>query len=155
MDKTVLPQVALYLKDSPGKGRGVFAGEHIKASTLIAICPVLLFPDGATTTVGVNGPISSEREVLNSYTYTWNSNTQALSLGLGSMFNHTKKCNVVFTIDKDNMLIRYHTLVDVPPDMELCINYGPKLWFDDGDESGSDSNSSDDEGQGFLGRIDL
>lgn len=152
MERTALPQIALYLKDSVGKGRGVFAAEFIKASTLIAICPVLLFPEDVSI-CDSNRTISSEREVLNSYTYTWNSTTQALSLGLGSMFNHTKKSNVSFVLDKDNLLIRYYTMVDVTPDSELCINYGPKLWFDD--EEANSSESSDEEEGGFLGRIDL
>jgi len=151
MDKTTLPQIALYLQDSPGKGRGVFAAQRIEASTLIAVCPVLLFSD---SNAGVPGDISSEREVLNSYTYTWDGYTQALSLGLGSMFNHTRKCNVSFKIDKDNMLIRYYTLTTVDIDTELCINYGPKLWFADGEAERSDAESSDEEG-GFLGRIEL
>ncbi len=161
MEKTQLPQICLYLRESEGKGRGVFAGEFIKAHTLIAVCPVLLFPAPPSDNSG-NG-ISCEREVLNSYTYTWDMNTQALSLGLGSMFNHTRVQNVGFTIDKERHLIRYVTLCDVRVDTELCINYGPKLWFDDseggmeaqGQGQGYSTDSSDEEGDTFLSRMEL
>jgi len=30
--------------------------------------------------------------------------------------------------------IRYFTLREVNPDEELCISYGPKLWFEDVDK---------------------
>ena len=148
MDRTPLPQVSLYLQESEGKGRGVFAGEFIAISTLVAVCPVLLFPEDSE-----RKQVSCEREVLNSYTYTWDKRTQALSLGLGSMFNHARHNNVGFVLDKPNHLIRYYATTDVLPDQELCINYGPFLWFDDS-EGLADSSSDDEEGE-FLGRIEL
>lgn len=153
-DVVPLPQSALYLKVSPGKGRGVFAAEPIPSGTMISLSPVLIFPPQE------KGSCSPEREVLNSYTYTWG-NTQALALGLGSMFNHSKRNNVGFVIDKPNTIIRYFTIKDVEMDTELCINYGPRLWFDDSElDSGivaadSGSSSEDEDGTGFLSKLEL
>ena len=83
-----LPQPGLYLKESVGKGRGVFANEKIKSNTLISISPVLLFPED------LKYPNSIEKSILNSYTYTWDKSTQALALGLGSLYNHSKQNNI-------------------------------------------------------------
>ena len=120
-----LPQPGLYLKESVGKGRGVFANEKIKSNTLISISPVLLFPED------LKYPNSIEKAILNSYTYTWDKSTQALALGLGSLYNHSKQNNIGFYIDKKQHVIRHYSLCDIEKDTELCINYGPKLWFSD------------------------
>jgi len=61
--------------------------------------------------------------------------TQALILGLGSMFNHsTLHQNVGWERDLKNLLITYTTLRDINEGEELCISYGPRLTFKDADE---------------------
>lgn len=158
-----LPNVPLYLKTNPLKGRGVCATNDIAARTLINISPVLLFPSkfssynkcssnississepSTDSNSNSNFAISNEREILNSYTYTWDSNTQALALGLGSMFNHssnTYQCNVAFQMNKSQCTISYTTTRAIKANEELCINYGPKLWFVDVEGYGRDSDS--------------
>ena len=95
--------------------------------------------------------------LLANYTYNWfESKQQALALGLGSMFNHSRNHNVGFIKDKYNAVIRYYTLNDVEADEELFINYGPHLWFDEGEEeetdcvSGTNSDSDSDNGDPFA-----
>ena len=97
-----------------------------------------------------------ERNILSHYTYSFGNNTQALALGMGSMFNHSKNNNVGFIIDKINLVIRYTTLKDVLKDSELLINYGNKLWFvdEEGEISDSDSIGSDDMNDPF-GNMEL
>lgn len=70
----------------------------------------------------------------------------ALALGLGSMFNHSNKPNVGFQRDFDGKLIRYITLREIQPGEELCISYGPNLWFPDMEKEHS-QNSNGDGGQ--------
>src|ERR1700712_2566382 len=61
--------------------------------------------------------------------------TQALILGLGSMFNHsTLHQNVGWERDLKNLLITYTTLRDINEGEELCISYGPRLTFKDIEE---------------------
>ena len=120
-----LAQPNLYMKESIGKGRGIYAKEKIRSNTLISISPVLLFPDSC------GALISPEKAILNSYTYTWDKSTQALALGLGSLYNHSKMNNVGFYLDKQKYLIRHYSICDIEKDTELCIDYGPKLWFKD------------------------
>jgi hypothetical protein len=62
--------------------------------------------------------------------------TQALALGLGSMFNHsTKAQNVRWSRNTEQDYIVYTSLRDIEAGEELCISYGSKLlWFEDVEE---------------------
>jgi len=79
---------------------------------------------------------------------------QALALGLGSMFNHKRRPNVGWARDIPRQTIRYYTLRDVEEGEELCISYGPKLWFDDADGP-EDGNISDKEGNMLSMEVDV
>lgn len=61
--------------------------------------------------------------------------TQALALGLGSMFNHsTRAQNVGWKRNTDIDVIIYTALRDIKAGEELCISYGSaRLWFKDAD----------------------
>jgi hypothetical protein len=124
-DAINVPVIRMYIKNVTGKGRGVYAGENIPSRTLINISPVLLFPESGTTEDDYSSGSSScsgsagkstqcscscpERDILAHYTYSFGGNQQALALGMGSMFNHAKRNNVGFVLDKTNLLIRYTT----------------------------------------------
>ncbi|CAG8955621.1 hypothetical protein HYFRA_00009575 [Hymenoscyphus fraxineus] len=131
------------------KGRGVFASRDIPGRTIIEVCPVLVLD-----------PIENEKHVkqteLYHYTYNWpimpptqpgaiprkQTNgqrapiiTQALILGLGSMFNHSvPNQNVGWDRDLANKLMTYTTLRDIKAGEELCISYGQRLTFKDTEE---------------------
>lgn len=157
-DDTIhVPMIPMYIKNVPGKGRGVYAGEVIPSRTLINISPLLLFPERSEN-CGAGDSISPcscpERGVLAHYTYSFDCNTQALALGMGSMFNHSKRNNVGFIMDKTNLLIRYTSVRDVPKDTELLINYGNRLWFDD-EESGDNDTDTDDDLDNPFGKLEL
>ena len=54
--------------------------------------------------------------------------TQALALGLGSMFNHSRtNQNVVWERDVDNQVVRYTALCDIASGQELCEPSNPHL----------------------------
>ena len=61
--------------------------------------------------------------------------TQALALGLGSMFNHSlREQNVGWTRNLQYDCIVYTALKFIPKGEELCISYGSaRLWFEDAD----------------------
>jgi SET domain-containing protein len=147
-DIVPLPTVQLYLKSTEGKGRGVFCHESIAKRTLIHVSPVLILAGQDNDLV--------QRTILNHYTYNWGKD-QAVALGLGSMFNHSRINNVGFVSVKEKEIIEYYALRDIPAETELCIHYGPHLWFDDADgpeevatEGDTDSTESD-----FLKVLDL
>jgi hypothetical protein len=133
--------------DTP-KGRGVFATRAIAAGVVVDISPVLVLPTH-----------ESDGTSLAHYTYTWPAegdildtsgrnasrsvspvdgglpkvSRQALALGLGSMFNHKRTPNTAWERDIPLQSIRYFALRDLAEGEELCISYGPKLWFKDVD----------------------
>jgi hypothetical protein len=61
--------------------------------------------------------------------------TQAIALGLGSLFNHsTNQQNVGWRRDIANECIIYTALRDIGVGEECCISYGNgRLWFKDSD----------------------
>jgi uncharacterized protein len=62
--------------------------------------------------------------------------TQAIALGLGSLFNHsTLRQNVGWQRLAFEQCIRYTALRDIAEGEELCISYGAPgvLWFEDAD----------------------
>jgi SET domain len=93
--------------------------------------------------------------------------TQALALGLGSLFNHsTLHQNIGWRRDLAIDCIVYTALRDIDEGEELCISYGSgRLWFPDADElagGGTDAvmrdradQDEDDCRAGTLGELEL
>ncbi|KAG0268442.1 hypothetical protein BGZ95_002461 [Linnemannia exigua] len=155
-------QSTLQIQDCGAKGRGVVTTVAIPARTIIDISPILLFPSEEYSTHG-------RYTQLDHYTYRWKGG-MALALGLGSMFNHSNSPNVGFQRDIDSGLIKYSTLREIHAGEELCISYGPNLWFPDMEDSqnqdkntnngssggasnGAMSDSEDETAESFFSRI--
>ena len=126
-------------------GRGVFAAKSILARTVVEICPVLVFP--------ISDLSSVSRTAFEHYTFNWpyrepqadiTKRTQALALGLGSMFNHSRNQNVGFQRNVEDQTITFTALRDIEPQEELCISYGPRLWFEDAEKLPEDSEPEPD-----------
>lgn len=135
-------------------GRGVFAIQDIPSGTVIEVCPVLVFNEDEVEK-------HMQHTCLQHYTYYWPSKTgrtmtQALALGLGSMFNHsTRDQNVGWKRNTDTDVIVYTALRNIKAGEELCISYGSaRLWFKDADAEAYD-NSDDDTDGGTLAEIQL
>ncbi|KAJ2847811.1 hypothetical protein IWW36_003659 [Coemansia brasiliensis] len=127
-DKEVvhLPELGcLELRSHPLRGRGVFTRNPISKGTLVHISPVLVFGREEYRDYG-------KHTCLDHYTYCWRGGQYALALGLGSMFNHEPSGseNVGFVRDMDRALIKYVALRDITAGEELCICYGPNVWFE-------------------------
>ncbi|CZR59625.1 uncharacterized protein PAC_09519 [Phialocephala subalpina] len=142
------------IMDTP-KGRGVFASKDIPARTVLEVAPVIVLDP-------VENDQYIKKTVLYHYTYNWPykpseeekaqangtklpTTTQAVILGLGSMFNHsTMNQNVGWDRDIDNLLITYTTLRDIKAGEELCISYGQRLTFKDTEEEPQSENGPED-----------
>ncbi|KAI9193466.1 uncharacterized protein BJ171DRAFT_398591, partial [Polychytrium aggregatum] len=115
---------SLKLAAHPKRGRGVYATKTIPANTLVDISPILFFTPEEYQAHG-------RHTILDHYTYKWQNGSMALALGLGSLFNHSSRCqNVGFIRDFEHSCIKYYTLRDIQPEQELFISYGDHLWFD-------------------------
>ncbi|KAF9934896.1 hypothetical protein FBU30_010163 [Linnemannia zychae] len=135
-------QSALRIQECGAKGRGVVTTTVIPARTVIDISPILLFPTEEYSSHG-------QYTQLDHYTYRWKGG-MALALGLGSMFNHSNTPNVGFQRDFENSLIRYSALREILPDEELCISYGPNLWFPDMEDSQETKNNNNNNNSGVA-----
>ncbi|MCJ1260023.1 hypothetical protein MMC24_007863 [Lignoscripta atroalba] len=136
-------------------GRGVFASQPIPAKTIIE-------DDKFSTLYVVSCIIQTDKplltsDILSNWPYRDAASgkvgiTQAIILGLGSMFNHsTYNQNVGWERDLRAESITYTALRDIQAKEELCISYG-RIWFADSDLC---QNSSDSDGVDDLNQIDI
>ncbi|KAF1987995.1 hypothetical protein K402DRAFT_392276 [Aulographum hederae CBS 113979] len=156
----------ILISDTP-KGRGIFASAFIPSGRVLETCPVLIL------SVEENEQLIRHSSLYH-YTYNWplplpptplnsnhdttrkpkatSANTQAVILGLGSLFNHSRNHqNVTWTRDLANQTVIYRTCRDVQAGEELCISYGDRLTFEDVDVDGEGKESEED----VLREIDL
>lgn len=117
----------LYVKDIPGKGRGVFCNRTIPADSLIETSILLVFP-------GEDYP-SISHTLLRDYIFNCEKDQQvtAMALGFGSLYNHALYPNARYQIDHTNRLISYYATENISRHKEVCINYdgspGSDEWF--------------------------
>jgi tRNA-specific adenosine deaminase 3 len=98
--------------------------------------------------------------VLEHYLYVGRDGGMLLALGVGSLFNHSQQPNLNYTVDHDQLVIRYRAARAIAAHEELTITYGSssKLWFEDKSVQSSRVSMMhedlDDE-TGFLGGFQL
>lgn len=102
------------VKNVKGKGRGVFATRPIKKGMIIERAPVLLVPI-ADLVAGLANP------TLNRYFYLWDKTRVAVSLGYGSLYNHSFKPNARYIHGSNT--ITYRALCNIDDGAEITINY--------------------------------
>jgi SET domain-containing protein len=114
----------LRIAESPtGAGRGVFAVRDIAVGEEIERCPMLI-TDGAqgeALTQGADG-----------YVFGWGSESTALALGYGSLYNHSYVPNAETLETPEELVIT--ALRDIADGDEVLINYmgtaQDGVWFD-------------------------
>ena len=118
------------VKDSPGKGRGIFSQRNFKKGEVIEICPVIVLPAEEID--------SLELTQLYNYYFAWgpDSKDAAIALGYGSLYNHSYNPNARYYKDFENSLLKYICIRDIQEDEEITINYNcnpedkTPVWFD-------------------------
>jgi SET domain-containing protein len=102
------------VRRTQGKGRGVFARKDIPKGTVIERAPVLLVPVQHL----VGGLYSP---VLARFFYLWNKTDVAISLGYGSLYNHSYRPNAEYCFG--TMTIIYAARRHIAKGEEITINY--------------------------------
>jgi uncharacterized protein len=102
------------VKRIKGKGRGVFARASIRKGAVIEQVPVLVVPIKALTG-GLDNP------TLCKYFFIWNKGTVAVSLGYGSLYNHSYTPNAEYEHGRGCMI--YRALRPIAKGEEITINY--------------------------------
>ena len=118
------------VKESPGKGRGIFAQRNFKKGEIIETCPVIVLPPEEIS--------SLELTQLYNYYFAWgpDSKEAAIALGYGSLYNHSYTPNARYEKDFNRNLIKYICIRDIEKDEEITINYNcdpedkSPVWFD-------------------------
>jgi SET domain-containing protein len=122
------PPTKVFVATSPISGLGVFAKERIAKDELIEICPVLALPlqPGETSSLFID------------YRFNYPSGTgdkwseQVISLGYGSLYNHSNNNNAVWYSDEALRVFRFVAIRDIEPGEEICTYYGSSeaYWAD-------------------------
>lgn len=114
----------LRIAESPtGAGRGVFAESDIAAGQEIERCPMLI-ADGAQAEALTHG--------ADGYVFGWGSDSTALALGYGSLYNHSYAPNAE-TLETPTELV-ITAIQEIASGDEIFINYmgtaQDGVWFD-------------------------
>lgn len=121
----------LFIKEIKGKGRGVFCKQLIRKDEVFEVCPVIVIPATDYDTV------KASRLVDYFFSFNKEEKTLALALGFGSLYNHAVYSNAIYNLNREEKVITYHALEDIPAGIEICINYAGergkeyKEWFEE------------------------
>jgi uncharacterized protein len=115
----------------PNSGRGVFAANDIKKGEIIEECPVIKLPK--------NDAAGDGRSHLVTYIYYLGKNRDkmVLTLGFGSIYNHSYKPNAKYAALLNEEKTDFIALTDIKKGEEITVNYnqGEKndsnpMWFE-------------------------
>ncbi len=102
------------VKKVKGKGRGVFARQAIRKGAVIERVPVVIIP--IRELVG-----GWKNPVLQKYFYVWSDSTVAVSLGYGSLYNHSYTPNADY--EHGDKVLLYRALRNIAEGDEITVNY--------------------------------
>ena len=120
---------SLEVRDSPGKGRGVFAKRAFNPGDLIERAPVIIIHSEEEPT---------EETTLYHYTFGWGPKRRdsALALGYGGLYNHSYFPNAYYERREKDQCIDFIAKSRINPGDEISVNYNgnpdsqDRLWFD-------------------------
>jgi len=109
------------VKESAGKGRGVFAVQDLAAGTIISVAHCIPFPTDAL-----------EGTPIEDHQFDYEQDDQdCIVLGIQQLINHADAPNCAYeweTADGQRMH-KVYTVRDIKAGEELSIDYGIPLWF--------------------------
>ena len=126
----MIPPTKLEVRESPGKGMGVFATEAINEGEVLEDCP--LTPLGDELSAG---------NAFSDYRFNYPKNTgskkRVLALGLGGIFNHSKDNNAHWiNHPKIEHVFRFIALRNIAPGEEVCTSYGDASYWESQEANG-------------------
>lgn len=108
----------LYISNSDKGGYGVYTSEFIPMGTTIEISHTI------PLTIGER----DSSKILSFYDYNIDPNNTCIALGYGSIYNHSKHCNVDYRYKNGKMI--YTTNKNIYPHCELYVDYGQHYFKD-------------------------
>ena len=127
MTSQIYPPQKIYVKNSPVHGLGVFASEKINKGEIFEVCPILSLP----MKFGEVSPLFID------YRFNWPSGTseweeQVISLGFGSLYNHSESPNAYWYSDNETRTFKFASSRDIEPEEEIFVWYGDVSYWNDG-----------------------
>lgn len=123
---TIQQPLKIEVKKSPIHGWGVFATKDIAKDEVIEICPILFLPTK-------RGQINY---ILPDYTFQWPKTDSwtdfVVSLGYGSLYNHSNNANANWTHDFENKTFIFFSTQPIKKGEEIFIFYGDENYWADG-----------------------
>lgn len=124
------PPQNVEVRESEGRGRGVFALSPILAGTLIEEVPVVVIPPEDLAHVC--------ETVLQSYHFVWGGtgDASAIALGYGSLYNHAHDPNAMYVKKFAARTIAFVALRDIAAGEEITVSYNGGIgddrpvWFE-------------------------
>ena len=116
MKSEIKTYYTLIVKESEGRGRGVFTEEDIPKEVLVELSPII--------------EIKKTDENTIKYVYMTSENTKKyISLGYAGLYNHSDEPNITSKVNpKDNTIV-VKSKRDIKKGEELFINYGNRLDY--------------------------
>lgn len=121
----------LFVMHTESKGRGVFTALPILKGDLVESAPVIILSEEDRVALHNTG--------LHDYYFLWGQAQKAcaIALGYGSLYNHSRKSNLEFTLVYGEDCIEFHASRDIEAGEELLINYASGdheefgIWFEE------------------------
>jgi hypothetical protein len=104
----------LQILDSPGAGRGVFAGREFSIGEVIEVAPVLVVPAAQLDALRATG--------LRHYVWHWGSSV-AVGLGIISLVNHGRPPNARWSANHAAGELTLTAIAHVDPGTEILVDY--------------------------------
>jgi len=130
MTNKIFSPKKIYVNKSKIHGLGVFASEKIVTGELIEECPILTLPM----------KFGDKSGLMLDYRFNWPSGTldwdeQVISLGFGSLYNHSETPNATWRSNNDKRTFEFICIKDIIPDEEILVWYGGESYWNDGRNS--------------------
>jgi SET domain-containing protein len=124
-----IPSHVVEIRESPGKGRGVFATQTIAAGTCIESAPVIAFSEEQWKIIAPS--------LLYDYVFEWGGecNGGAIALGYGSLYNHDYHPNAYYVRREADGFLDFIARRDISVGEEISVNYNgmpdcqDPVWF--------------------------
>ncbi len=119
----------LYIDNSEGKGRGVFASVHIPKDTIIEISPVIEMSAEERKLL--------DQTLLHDYIFEWGESRDKCCMALGyiAVYNHSSPSNCEYFMDFAAGEIMVKSVRNIESGEEITINYNgdwdndTEVWF--------------------------
>lgn len=115
-------------KKSNLHGTGVFAITDIQKDEIIEICPLIILSEKDKKEI--------DKTHLYNYYFSWKENGGVISLGYGSVYNHSYEPNAKYEKDFLNDVIIFRSIKAIKKGEEIFVNYNgdpnnkEKVWFE-------------------------